>query len=207
MKKNYIIGFTLVWLFLFSLAAQASTVNGNRSETKAMRLTEAKTIEAKTIKEAEPAKAEENLVSDKELLGYVKELEEILKTEENTAVDQIGSLTLTEGPGKKRTKLFTGSKKLLGKGMKENTVNVVLFYVADVANGGKDAVILQENAYEIGASRIFSAEISLNRIGLNYLLIQVGSGEQGAAYQLYQIVVEDTKTKDKLESMTLQFTK
>ena len=61
--------------------------------------------------------------------------------------------------------------------------------------------------YTIGASKLFSAEIELNRAGVNYLLIQVGSEGQKLSYQLYQIIVEDTKTKDKLESMTLQFKK
>ena len=210
MKKSVIIGFAFVWLFIFSFAAQASTANSGRKESVPVtRLTEAKP--AKTTDgskdTSKDGKAEGTLVSSKELLEYVKELEETLKSEDNAAVDQIGTLSLTEGIGKKRVKLFTGSKKLLGKGVKDNQVNLVLFHLADGQNGEKTTVILMEDTYEIGASSLFSAEIVLSRVGVNYLLVQVQGGTQEPAYQLYQIVVEDIKTKDKLESMTLQFTK
>lgn len=223
MKKSYIIGFAFVWLFIFSFAAQASTVpSGKRQTISAPRLTEATKGAEENRKEASKAeigKAESNkeeadkpeaetLVPIKELLKYVDELEENLVTVENTTVEKIGSLTWTEGISKKRVKLFAGVKKLLAKGEKNNQINLVLFRVSDdYQSADKEVVILQENSYEIGASRLFSAEVALDRIGLNYLLIQVESDDQITGYQLYQIIVEDIKTKDKLESMTLQFGK
>lgn len=84
---------------------------------------------------------------------------------------------------------------------------MVLFYLPAKEDDKTEPMILQIDQYTIGASKLFSAEIELNRVGVNYLLIQVGGENQKLSYQLYQIIVEDIKTKDKLESMTLKFKK
>ena len=208
MKKSMISLFFIcfAWVFFFSFAAEASTVTNDKiRETANNRIMMNKAPEEKGQDKAE--KLETAGVSAEILSQYVGELEESLKNEENSIVDQIGSLTLTEGIGKRRTKLFSGGRKLLGDGSKEDQVDLILFYLAETEDGKTEPELLQMDQYTIGASKLFSAEIELNRAGVNYLLIQVGSEGQKLSYQLYQIIVEDTKTKDKLESMTLQFKK
>lgn len=209
MKKNRLGLFfiCLIWTFLFSFAAEASTfANGGVRETAGNKVMTNKATEEKAaLGQAE--KLEAAGITTESLLQYVQELEEGLKTEENGVAEQIGSLTLTEGIGKKRTKLFSGSRKLLGSGGKEDRVDLVLFYLPAKEDDKTEPMILQIDQYTIGASKLFSAEIELNRVGVNYLLIQVGGENQKLSYQLYQIIVEDIKTKDKLESMTLKFKK
>ena len=209
MKKNIFGLFfaCLVWALAFSFAAEASApVNGRTREITSTKTVTNKIPEEKTDQDM-AEKLEAAGLTAESLTQYVKELEESLKAEENGVVEQVGSLILTEGIGKKRTKLFTGSRKLLGNGGKEDQVDLILFYMLDQEDGNAEPVILQADQYMIGASRLFSAEIALDRPGVNYLLVQVGGEGQGLAYQLYQIIVEDIKTKDKLENMTLQFKK
>ena len=209
MRKNIIGLFFvgLLWTFLFSFAAEASTFpSGGIRETADNKAMTNKATEEKVIPN-QAVKPETVGLTAESLLQSVKELEEGLKNEENGVVEQIGSLTLTDGIGKKRTKLFTGSRKLLGNGGKEDQVDLVLFYLAEKEDGKTEPVILQLDQYTIGASKLFSAEVEINRPGVNYLLIRVGGENQKTASQIYQIVAEDIKTKDKLESMTLKFKK
>ena len=209
MRKNIIGLFFvgLLWTFLFSFAAEASTFpSGGIRETADNKVMTNKATEEKVIPN-QAVKPETVGLTAESLLQSVKELEESLKNEENGVVEQIGSLTLTDGIGKKRTKLFTGSRKLLGNGGKEDQVDLVLFYLAEKEDGKTEPVILQLDQYTIGASKLFSAEVEINRSGVNYLLIRVGGENQKTASQIYQIVAEDIKTKDKLESMTLKFKK
>ena len=209
MRKNIIGLFFvgLLWTFLFSFAAEASTFpSGGIRETADNKAMTNKATEEKVIPN-QAVKPETVGLTAESLLQSVKELEESLKNEENGVVEQIGSLTLTDGIGKKRTKLFTGSRKLLGNGGKEDQVDLVLFYLAEKEDGKTEPVILQLDQYTIGASKLFSAEVEINRSGVNYLLIRVGGENQKTASQIYQIVAEDIKTKDKLESMTLKFKK
>ena len=209
MRKNIIGLFFvgLLWTFLFSFAAEASTFpSGGIRETADNKVMTNKATEEKVIPN-QAVKPETVGLTAESLLQSVKELEEGLKNEENGVVEQIGSLTLTDGIGKKRTKLFTGSRKLLGNGGKEDQVDLVLFYLAEKEDGKTEPVILQLDQYTIGASKLFSAEVEINRSGVNYLLIRVGGENQKTASQIYQIVAEDIKTKDKLESMTLKFKK
>ena len=209
MRKNIIGLFFvgLLWTFLFSFAAEASTFpSGGIRETADNKVMTNKATEEKVIPN-QAVKPETGGLTAESLLQSVKELEEGLKNEENGVVEQIGSLTLTDGIGKKRTKLFTGSRKLLGNGGKEDQVDLVLFYLAEKEDGKTEPVILQLDQYTIGASKLFSAEVEINRSGVNYLLIRVGGENQKTASQIYQIVAEDIKTKDKLESMTLKFKK
>ena len=209
MRKNIIGLFFvgLLWTFLFSFAAEASTFpSGGIRETADNKAMTNKATEEKVIPN-QAVKPETVGLTAESLLQSVKELEEGLKNEENGVVEQIGSLTLTDGIGKKRTKLFTGSRKLLGNGGKEDQVDLVLFYLEEKEDGKTEPVILQLDQYTIGASKLFSAEVEINRSGVNYLLIRVGGENQKTASQIYQIVAEDIKTKDKLESMTLKFKK
>lgn len=209
MRKNIIGLFFvgLLWTFLFSFAAEASTFpSGGIRETADNKVMTNKATEEKVIPN-QAVKPETVGLTAESLLQSVKELEEGLKNEENGVVEQIGSLTLTDGIGKKKTKLFTGSRKLLGNGGKEDQVDLVLFYLAEKEDGKTVPVILQLDQYTIGASKLFSAEVEINRSGVNYLLIRVGGENQKTASQIYQIVAEDIKTKDKLESMTLKFKK
>ena len=209
MRKNIIGLFFvgLLWTFLFSFAAEASTFpSGGIRETADNKAMTNKATEEKVIPN-QAVKPETVGLTAESLLQSVKELEEGLKNEENGVVEQIGSLTLTDGIGKKRTKLFTGSRKLLGNGGKEDQVDLVLFYLEEKEDGKTVPVILQLDQYTIGASKLFSAEVEINRSGVNYLLIRVGGENQKTASQIYQIVAEDIKTKDKLESMTLKFKK
>ncbi len=200
MKKAVIIGWIFAWAIIFSFAAEASQVlNSKTRETN--KVLNYKAAEEKAVQEKEEVEA-----MAETLMQYVNELEESLKQEENSSVEQIGSLTLTEGLGKKKNRLFTGTRKLLGTGSKEDKINIVLFALEKTEDKAAP-VILSNTQYEIGASKLFSAEIELNRVGVNYLLIRTtGEGEK-SEHQLYQIIVEDIKTKDKLESMTLQFMK
>lgn len=209
MRKNIIGLFFvgLLWTFLFSFAAEASTFpSGGIRETADNKAMTNKATEEKVIPN-QAVKPETVGLTAESLLQSVKELEEGLKNEENGVVEQIGSLTLTDGIGKKRTKLFTGSRKLLGNGGKEDQVDLVLFYLEEKEDGKTVPVILQLDQYTIGASKLFSAEVEINRSGVNYLLIRVGGENQKTASQIYQIIAEDIKTKDKLESMTLKFKK
>ena len=209
MRKNIIGLFFvgLLWTFLFSFAAEASTFpSGGIRETADNKVMTNKATEEKVIPN-QAVKPETVGLTAESLLQSVKELEEGLKNEENGVVEQIGSLTLTDGIGKKRTKLFTGSRKLLGNGGKEDQVDLLLFYLAEKEDGKTEPVILQLDQYTIGASKLFSAEVEINRSGVNYLLIRVSGENQKTASQIYQIVAEDIKTKDKLESMTLKFKK
>lgn len=209
MRKNIIGLFFvgLLWTFLFSFAAEASTFpSGGIRETADNKVMTNKATEEKVIPN-QAVKPETVGLTAESLLQSVKELEESLKNEENGVVEQIGSLTLTDGIGKKRTKLFTGSRKLLGNGGKEDQVDLVLFYLEEKEDGKTVPMILQLDQYTIGASKLFSAEVEINRSGVNYLLIRVSGENQKTASQIYQIVAEDIKTKDKLESMTLKFKK
>ena len=209
MRKNIIGLFFvgLLWTFLFSFAAEASTFpSGGIRETADNKVMTNKATEEKVIPN-QAVKPETVGLTAESLLQSVKELEEGLKNEENGVVEQISSLTLTDGIGKKRTKLFTGSRKLLGNGGKEDQVDLVLFYLEEKEDGKTVPVILQLDQYTIGASKLFSAEVEINRSGVNYLLIRVSGENQKTASQIYQIIAEDIKTKDKLESMTLKFKK
>lgn len=194
MKKAYLVGFALFFLFAFSFTAQASTLNQKKEVINAIKLTEAKPV------------VDDPLFSPDQLLEYYQEFADHSKLEADETLDQVGTLSITDGIGKKKAKFFTGKKKLLGKGAKDTQVNLVLFYLDTDAAGNQNPVVLQEDRYEIGASRLFSGEVTFSRVGVNYLVVEVRDGKD-SDYQVYQLMVEDNKTKDRLESMTLQFIK
>lgn len=211
MKKNYFIIISFLWLFLFSFAMDASTLNSTKNrdnEPKMMMLKPAEVKSVFFVKDSKDTKEKESQtessVSEKELLSYVADLQAELKQEENKNIEKIGELALTEGFTKMRTKLFTGKRKLLGKGEKDMLVTLILFQVKE---SSEEVTVLQELSREIGASKLFSAEIDLSQVGVNYLLIQVEKEDGQTESQLIQIIVEDIKTKDKLEKMTLKFLK
>lgn len=211
MKKTILFTGLVLWLFLFSFVSEASNTTRNSREntvnafviTPATRIVETKS--SKDNKESKETKESAETFTTKELLTYLAQWEKLSKAEEQKSVDQIGSLSLTEGIGKRQIKLFAGSRKLLGKAEKEDEIIVAVFQVTEQKNGEKETLVSQEQSYTIGASRLWNAEISFDQIGVNYLLIQVKSPEGKIDYQIYKVIVEDTKTKDKLESMTLQF--
>lgn len=211
MKKTILFTGLILWLFLFSFVSEASNTTRNSREntvnafvlTPATRMVETKS--SKDNKESKETKESAETFTTKELLTYLAQWEKLSKAEEQKSVDQIGSLSLTEGIGKRQIKLFAGSRKLLGKAEKEDEIIVAVFQVTEQKNGEKETLVSQEQSYTIGASRLWNAEISFDQIGVNYLLIQVKSPEGKIDYQIYKVIVEDTKTKDKLESMTLQF--
>lgn len=211
MKKNYFIIISFLWLFLFSFAMDASTLNSTKNrdnEPKMMMLKPAEVKSGFFVKDSKDTKEKESQtqksVSEKELLSYVADLQAELKQEENKNIEKIGELALNEGFTKMRTKLFTGKRKLLGKGEKDMLVTLLLFQVKE---SSEEVTVLQELSREIGASKLFSAEIDLSQVGVNYLLIQVEKEDGQTESQLIQIIVEDIKTKDKLEKMTLKFLK
>lgn len=215
MKKSLYFITTALMVFLFSFAVQASNLSrGSGRETDntlvpmiqlspASRVSESKSLKDSKADHKVAKEVSENLFSSKTLLEFVAESDFAANLEDNSAADQIGSLLLTEGIGKKRTKLFAGTRKLIGKANKEDEIQVVLFRIEET-KAGKEATTLQEETYTIGASRLFHSELQFGHVGVNYLLIHVAS-ENKAEYKLYQVIVEDTKTKDKLERMTLQF--
>lgn len=211
MKKTILFTGLILWLFLFSFVSEASNTTRNSREntvnafviTPATRMVETKS--SKDNKESKETKESAETFTTKELLTYLAQWEKLSKAEEQKSVDQIGSLSLTEGIGKRQIKLFAGSRKLLGKAEKEDEIIIAVFQVTEQKNGEKETLVSQEQSYTIGASRLWNAEISFDQVGVNYLLIQVKSPEGKIDYQIYKVIVEDTKTKDKLESMTLQF--
>lgn len=212
MKKTILFTGLILWLFLFSFVSEASNTTRNSREntvnafvlTPATRMVETKS--SKDNKESKETKeTSETVFTTKELLTYLTQWENNSKAEEQKSVDQIGTLTLTEGMGKKQTKLFAGTRKLLGKAEKEDEIAIAVFQVTEQKNGERETSVSKEQSYTVGASRLWNAEISFDQIGVNYLLIQVKSPEGKTEYQIYKVIVEDTKTKDKLESMTLQF--
>lgn len=211
MKKNYFIIISFLWLFLFSFAMDASTLNSTKNRDNELKMMMLKPAEVKSgffVKDSKDTKEKESQteksVSEKELLSYVADLQAELKQEENKNIEKIGELALNEGFTKMRTKLFTGKRKLLGKGEKDMLVTLLLFQVKE---SSEEVTVLQELSREIGASKLFSAEIDLSQVGVNYLLIQVEKEDGQTESQLIQIIVEDIKTKDKLEKMTLKFLK